>query len=164
MEAVRWLFILLGSMLLSASMFSTKLAGPLGYGALAIVFPLFFGALFLYVKASFPPRQAELEDAPEEVDTKVGKTVANRVALVVALSIVALFTPVWIWIVPLFGLQAAYRASHKPGGVAENIGDELKATAKYLGLTAWNMVVFAICMLAAGVTALGTGAILYFWG
>lgn len=162
MSTMRVLWLVLGSVLLAASILSTQLASSLGYWGMLVVVPTFAASWWLYFKASFPPRLAELEDAPDGVEHEVDKWVTSRASLVVGLSIVAMFAPVWAWILPLFGLQAAYRASKLPGDFTTNCKNELKNAARYLGLTAVNIVFFALTLVTATVTALGSFAWVYY--
>ena len=159
---MRWLHLFLGSVVLSLALFSTRLAIYMGYASLLVTLVLLVGAGLLYLKAVFPAQDRELEQAPEVLEGKAERAVANRAGLVFALSLAALFAPVWIWILPLFAAQAAFRASRQEGGMEANFANEVKASLKYLGRTAANLVFFLFALLVATVTILSSGAVLYF--
>lgn len=160
---MRWLYLFLGSVVLSLAIFSTQLAVQLGYASLLITLTLLVGSGLLYLKSVFPSHQdRDLERAPEELEGKAERALANRAGLVFALSLAALFAPIWIWILPLFAAQAAFRASRQEGGLEANFAAEIKASLKYLGRTAANLLFFLFALLVATVTILGSGAVLYF--
>lgn len=158
---MRALYLLLATILIALSVLSTQLASRFGFLVLPLTVALFGSSWWYYFRASFPPGSFGAEEPGTEPAPSSGAA-GNRVVLLAAVGVIALFAPIWAWIVPLFALQAAYRAHRKGGDFGEAFRTELNASWRFLRSSAVNTMFLALSTILAVVTVVGTSLGMYF--